>query len=140
MKVFLDTNMWLSATVFAGLCEDILVQCADRGWLVSSHLVRTEAHDLLKGKFPRRTDAIKLFDAVWLSAKLIDDVAAPTSDNDARLIRAAVLAKCDYFVTGDKRVLSWMQKPPKFLPLEKLRIVSPRDAWGELFGASPGVR
>ena len=136
MKVFLDTNVWLSATVFAGLCEDIVVQCADHGWLVSSQLVRAEAHDVLKRKFPRRTDAIKLFDAVWLSAKLIDDVAAPTSDNDARLIRAAVLSRCDYFVTGDKRVLSWMQKSPKSIALQQLCIPSPRDAWSKLFGSN----
>ena len=134
MKVFLDTNVWLSATVFAGLCEDILVQCADRGWLISSQLVRAEAHDVLKRKFPRQTDTIKLFDAVWLSAKLIDDVATPKNDNDERLLRAAILSRCDYFVTGDKRVLSWMQKPPKSIALQQLCIASPRDAWAELFG------
>jgi predicted nucleic acid-binding protein len=130
MKVFLDTNVWLSATVFAGLCEDIVVQCADRGWLVSSHLVRVEAHEVIGRKFPYQTEAVKLFDAVWQSAIL----------NDERLIRSVLRAKTDYFVTGDKRVLSWMQKPPKRLALEQLRIVSPRDAWGELFGAKPDLR
>jgi predicted nucleic acid-binding protein len=140
MKVFLDTNVWLSATVFAGLCEDIVVQCADRGWLVSSHLVRVEAHEVIGRKFPYQTEAVKLFDAVWQSAILIDDVAEPADDNDERLIRSVLRAKTDYFVTGDKRVLSWMQKPPKRLALEQLRIVSPRDAWGELFGAKPDLR
>jgi putative PIN family toxin of toxin-antitoxin system len=140
MKVFLDTNVWLSAAVFSGLCEDILVQCADRGWLVSSHVVRIEAHEVLERKFPQQTEAVKLLDAVWQSAVLIDDVAEPADDNDERLIRAALRAKADYFVTGDKRVLSWMQKPPKSLALEQLRIVLPRDAWNELFGAKPGVR
>ncbi len=140
MKVFLDTNVWLSATVFAGLCEDIVVQCADRAWLVSSALVRLEAHEVLQRKFPQQTQACELFDAVWLSASLIEDVTEPAGDNDERLIRAALAAKTDFFVTGDKRVLSWMQKPPKSLALEQLRIVSPRDAWGELFGAKPGVR
>ncbi len=134
MKVFLDTNVWLSATVFAGLCEDIVVQCADRGWLASSHLVRIEAHEVLGRKFPNQTQAVKLFDAVWQSAILIDDVAEPVDDNDERLIRAVLLAKCDYFVTGDKRVLSWIKKSPKSLVLAQLRIVSPRYAWGELFG------
>lgn len=140
MKVFLDTNVWFSATVFSGLCEDILVQCADRGWLVSSHLIRIEAHEVLGRKFPRQTEAVKLFDAVWQSAVLIDDVAEPAGYNDERLIHAVLSAKADYFVTGDKRVLSWMQKPPKSLAFEQLRIVSPRDAWAELFGANPGAR
>ena len=140
MKVFLDTNVWLSAVVFAGLCDDILVQSADRGWLVSSEVVRAEAHEVLERKFPDQPAAIELFDAVWQSASLIADVAKPASDNDERLIRAAVFAKCDYFVTGDKRVLSWMQKAPNSLRLEQLRIAAPREAWGELFGSQPTVR
>ena len=140
MKVFLDTNVWLSGVVFAGLCDDILVQCADRGWLVSSELIRAEAHEVLERKFPDQPAAIEMFDAVWQSASLISDVARPARDNDERLIRAAVLAKCDYFVTGDKRVLSWMQKPPNSIVLGQLRISAPRDAWGELFGSKPVAR
>ena len=140
MKVFLDTNGWLSAVVFAGLCDDILVQSADRGWLISSELVRAEAHEVLQRKFPNQAAAIELFDAVWQSASLVADVAKPASDSDERLIRAAVLAKCDYFITGDKRVLSCMQKAHNSLKLEHLRIAAPRDAWGELFGSQPTVR
>lgn len=139
MRVFLDTNVWLSATVFAGLCEDIVVQCADRGWLVSSTLVRVEAHEVLQRKFSEQAQACALFDAVWFSAHLIDDVLEPASDNDERLIRAALAANTDFFVTGDKRVLSWMQKPPKTVDLAGLSVVSPRDAWGRLFGARPVV-
>ena len=40
MKVFFDTNVWLSATVFSGLCEELVLQCADRGWLHNSALMR----------------------------------------------------------------------------------------------------
>ena len=134
MKVFLDTNVWLSATVFAGLCEDIVVQCADRAWLVSSHLVRKEAHEVLRRKFAQQLQAGDLFDAIWNGVALIDDQTEPANDNDARLIRAAVAAKVNVFVTGDKRVLSWMQKPPKGVQLGNLRIASPRDAWTLLFG------
>lgn len=137
MKVFLDANVWMSATVFAGLCDDGLVQCADRGWLVSSQLVRQEAHEVLGRKFPKQTDALSLLDSVWQCATLIDDVSKPADDNDERLIRAVLLAKCNYLVTGDKRVLSWMgkaQEPPKSLAMEPLRIVPPHNAWNELFG------
>ena len=140
MKVFLDTNVWVSAVVFAGLCDDILVQCADRSWLVSSGLVRAETYEVLERKFPQQSTATKLFDAVWQSSALIADVEKPSSDNDERLIRAAVAAKCDFFVTGDKRLLSWMQKPPNSLILGQFRIVAPRDAWGKLFGCKSFVR
>ena len=134
MKVFLDTNVWLSATVFAGLCEDIVVQCADQGWLVSSNLVRTEAHEVLRRKFAQLPQACDLFDAVWSGVVLIDDEPEPADDNDERLVRAAVEAKVDVFVTGDKRVLSWSKKSPKALKLGSLKIASPREAWILLFG------
>lgn len=52
MKVFLDTNVWLSAVVFAGLCEALLAQCADNDWLVTTPLVREEAREVLERKFP----------------------------------------------------------------------------------------
>ena len=134
MKVFLDTKVWLSATVFAGLCEDIVVQCAGRGWLVSSDLVRTEAHEVLCRKFAQMPQACDLFDSVWSGVALIDDHAEPADDNDERLVRAALGAQVDVFVTGDKRVLSWSKKPPKALKLASLKIASLREAWILLFG------
>ena len=136
MKVFLDTNVWLSATVFAGLCEDVVLQCAERGWLVSSPLIRAEAHEVLRRKFALQPKACDLFDAVWNGAALIEDQNEPEDDNDERLIRAAVKARVDVFVTGDKRVLSWALKPPNRLSLGDLVIATPREAWTLLFGDS----
>jgi predicted nucleic acid-binding protein len=134
MKVFLDTNVWLSATVFAGLCEDIVVQCAERGWLVSSLLVQEEAHEVLRRKFASQPQACDLFDAAWRSATLVADVAGPVGDNDLRLVNAVAQADIAFFVTGDKRVLGWAQSAPAGCSLGKLRIVSPREAWVALFG------
>ena len=134
MKVFLDTNVWLSATVFAGLCEDIVLQCADRGWLASSAWVQVEAHEVLLRKFPQQPAARDMFDAVWASAQCIDDVAEPADDADVRLVSAAIQGKCAMFVTGDKRVLGWAIKPPKGVALGSLQIASPREAWAALFG------
>jgi predicted nucleic acid-binding protein len=132
VKVFLDTNVWLSATIFSGLCEELVVQCAERGWLTSSALIRTEAHEVLQRKFPRTANACALFDASWQVATLIEDVAEPADDNDRRLVKAAALAGVDLFVTGDKRVLGW--KEVRGASATTLRMVSPRDAWGLLMG------
>jgi predicted nucleic acid-binding protein len=122
MKVFLDTNVWLSATIFPGLCEELVQQCAERGWLLSSVLVQAEAHEVLVRKFPQVPQACALFDAAWQSSKLIADVTEPADDNDRRLVVAAAAAGTELFVTGDKRV----------------QIVSPREAWGALFGGGEG--
>lgn len=126
MKVFLDTNVWLSATVFAGLCEAILTESAQRGWLVTTRLVQQEAHEVLVRKFAHLPQACALFDGIWSVANCVPDVAEPADDSDVRLVRAAQEAGAAVFVTGDRRVLGWG-------PQGGMQILSPRDAWMQLF-------
>ena len=126
MKVFLDTNVWLSATIFSGLSEELLLLCAERGGLYSSLLIKAEAHDVLKRKFPKTPNACDLFDASFQSAQLIADCDEPRDDNDSRLVAAAKQAGMNLFVTGDKRVLGWAADEGTF---GSVRIVSPRQAW-----------
>lgn len=135
MRVFLDTNVWLSATIFSGLCEELVLQCAERSWLLSSALVQAEAHEVLARKFPQAPNACALFDAAWQAAFLITDVAEPATDNDRRLVKAATAADADLFVTGDKRVLGW-QSAKRVGGM--MQIVAPRAAWGILFGGVAG--
>ena len=126
MKVFLDTNVWLSATIFSGLCEELLLVCAERGGLYSSLLIQVEAHEVLKRKFPKTLNACDLFDASFQAAQLIVDCLEPQDDNDRRLVAAAIAAGMDLFVTGDKRVLGWAADKRRS---GNLKIVSPRQAW-----------
>ncbi len=129
MKVFLDTHVWLSATVFAGLCEAILTESAQRAWLVTTRLVQQEAHEVLGRKFAHLPEAQVLFDAVWAEAACVPDVDEPADDNDARLVQAALNAGAAVFVTGDRRVLAWGARG-------SMQILSPRDAWMQLFAQS----
>lgn len=131
MRVFLDTNVWLSATVFAGLCEAILTECAQRDGLVTTRLVQYEAHEVLGRKFAHLPHAQALFDAIWSEAVCVDDVAEPIDDNDVRLVRAASAAGAEVFVTGDRRVLGWATEG-------SMLILSPRDAWMRLFATGTG--
>jgi predicted nucleic acid-binding protein len=126
VKVFLDTNVWLSATVFAGLCEAILTESAQRHALLTTRLVRLEAHEVLARKFAHLPQAQALFDAVWAEANCVPDVDEPADDNDARLVCAAQQAGATVFVTGDRRVLSWGQQGA-------MLILNPRDAWMRFF-------
>jgi len=128
VKVFFDSNVLLSATIFPGLCDELLLRCAKSETVLTSVLVRTEAHAVLARKFPRRVAAPAVFDTVWQEALCIDDVSEPVGDNDARLVAAAAAADADLFVTGDRRVLDWKSAGP-------MRIVSPREAWVILFPA-----
>jgi hypothetical protein len=47
VKVILYTHVWLSVTVFSGLCEEILMVCHLREWLLTTPLVQQEAHAVL---------------------------------------------------------------------------------------------
>ena len=132
MKVFLDTNVWLSATVFAGLCEAILVECHQRDWLLTTALVQAEAHEVLVRKFPQLPHSQALFDAIWAEATCVPDLDEPADDNDLRLVRAASLAGAEVFVTGDKRVLTWGNEG-------LMKILSQRDAWMQLFAVKSSV-
>jgi predicted nucleic acid-binding protein len=129
VKVFLDTHVWLSATVFAGLCEAILTESAQRAWLVTTRLVQQEAQEVLGRKFAHLPQALVLFDAVWAEAAWVPDVDEPADDNDARLVQAAQNAGASVFVTGDRRVLGWGMRGG-------MQILSPRDAWLQLFAQS----
>ncbi|MGB4117084.1 MAG: putative toxin-antitoxin system toxin component, PIN family [Polaromonas sp.] len=129
MKVFLDTNVWLSATIFSGLCEELVLMCAERGGLYSSLLIQVEAHDVLKRKFPKTLNACDLFDASFQAAQLIADYDEPRDDNDRRLVAAAKAANMEMFVTGDKRVLGWAADKTI---AGNLTIVSSREAWTAL--------
>lgn len=66
------------------------------GWLVSDPLVRAEVHEVLKRKFAAQPKACALFDTVWHGVALIEVQPEPAHD-DGWLIRAAVLAKVDFF-------------------------------------------
>jgi predicted nucleic acid-binding protein len=131
-NVFFDTNVWLSAAVFPGLCAELLLALDAAGRrLLTTERVRTEAHAVLRRKFARHALALKRFDAVWACAACVPDVAEPADDADARLVAAARAAGADVFVTGDQRVLG------RDAAGATLRIVAPREAWRLLVMARP---
>ncbi len=126
MRVFFDTNVWLSAIVFPGLCAELLLALDGRGHaLLTSALVRAETHAVLQRKFARHAAAVERFDALWASATCVADVSEPADDADARLVAAAQAAAAQLFVTGDQRVLGWGATAA-------MRIASPRQAWALL--------
>lgn len=129
MKVFFDTNVWLSAAVFPGLCAELLLELDARGHsLLTSHLVREEVHAVMRRKFARHRLALERFDALWACAACVPDVAEPPGDADARLVAAAGAGGADLFVTGDQRVLGWN-------PRGGMLILSPRQAWEQVVAA-----
>lgn len=123
MKVFLDSNVWLAAVVFPGLCAELLLEIDARGHrLLTSELVRQEVREVVRRKFRRHAASLERFDSLWAYAECVPDVAEPAADADVRLVAAAHDAGAQLFITGDHRVLRWH-------PQGRMGLLSPRQAW-----------
>jgi len=126
MKVFLDSNVWLAAVVFPGLCAELVLELDARGHRVlTSALVREEVRGVMQRKFKRHGVALERIDSLWACALCVPDTAEPAQDADARLVGATRDAGAQLFITGDQRVLGWH-------PQGSMSIVSPRQAWQEV--------
>ena len=130
MRVFLDTNVLVSAFASRGLCADLL------------ELVLLE-HDLIAGQSVLRKFTKALREKVKLpaarSAEIVDFVSgeatqvigtaepadAKVDPDDARVLGEALAGHAELFVTGDTALL-------KLAIINGLRIVSPRQFWETL--------
>ncbi|MFB6261262.1 MAG: putative toxin-antitoxin system toxin component, PIN family [Thiohalorhabdaceae bacterium] len=115
MKVFLDTNIWLSGRFRPGLCAELL-----------DALVEIDATLLLDERvleeFTRiARDKLKV-DEPGSSAE-----AYPTDPDDAWILAAALSAQAELFVTGDKPLLA-------LGTVEGLPLVDPRTAYSYVRG------
>lgn len=129
MRVFLDTNVLVSAFLARGLCADLFRLVLLEHTLVTSEVVLTELQDVLsrKGRLPAPQIAA-------IQAFLRDQPVAPrpaqtlhlglVDPDDEWVVASAVLVDADLFVTGDQGVLACIQPP--------LPIVNPRGCWERL--------
>ncbi len=83
-------------------------------------------------KFPHSPQAQAWFDAISTEATGAPEVDEPAGDNNALLVQAANNAETAVFATGDRRVLDWGTPGG-------MQILSPRDAWMQLFALSSKV-
>jgi putative PIN family toxin of toxin-antitoxin system len=127
MRVFLDTNIIVAAVSTRGLCADVLRETLARHDLVASEDLFSEIRRVLRDKLgvpPEIIDEVvallregaHLSEAVWTMDLQIKDRA------DRGLVSAAIEARADLFVTGDREILG----------LERhgtMEMVSPREFW-----------
>ena len=136
MKVFLDTNVIVSAVTTRGLCADVFRAVLADHDLVTSTKVLLEIQRILKVKFAVPDELIAEYielieeDSVLAKAGDLPSLAIKDKD-DVEIIAAAVAANANVFVTGDREVQG-------IKSVQKTRIVSPREFWEELT-AQPGV-
>ncbi len=127
IKVVFDTNVYLSAILFGGVCAK-LRELARKGKIevFICEAILTEVAGVLRKKFHWNHYQINLalmeiksFTTLIFPLQKVEVIKNDPSDN--RVLECALEAKVDYLISGDKKHL---------LPLKKfqgIRIVSPRE-------------
>jgi len=130
VRVFLDTNVLVSAFASRGLCADLLeLVLLEHDLIVGENVVRELAKALRdKVKLPTARSA-EIVDFVGGEATLVvgkvEPVTAMVDADDALVLAEALAGQAEMFVTGDAALL-------KLAAIESLKLVSPRQFWEAL--------
>lgn len=136
MKVFFDTNVWISALVARGLCADLVrmslnLVVVGRLEIHTCPTVQSEIHRILKQKLRASELTLEHVESirhllrsvpdrpVWPGAETVADL------DDRPILGAALDAGADLFVTGDALLLALTEMPPGW-------IVNPRTAFDRI--------
>ena len=124
MRVFLDTNVLISAFLGSGLCRELLRTVANEHQLCVSRLVKDEYRRVLQGKFGAgKTDLRDAFmlieQAEVLPDSYAEDPKGARPTNDEIILKTARDSTVDLLVSGDQGMLA---RAPDF----DLVAVSPR--------------
>ncbi len=133
MKVFVDTNVWLSGRFRPGLCADLLEALLEEdAELLLDERVLPEFKRIASDKLG--VEELPLARAVLFfrdCTRILPAAAEPTAGipdpDDAWIMAAALEADAEWFVTGDKALLALRQ-------VADLIILSPRNAYERVRG------
>jgi putative PIN family toxin of toxin-antitoxin system len=130
MRVFLDTNVLVSAVATRGLCADVLREILVSHQLVISSSLIDELKNILHTKIgiPQEiiSDFIELLtqDSIFSEKTTLTHIDVRDKD-DIDIISYALNGNAEIFVTGDKELL-------ELGVVQSMRIVSPRMFWETL--------
>lgn len=134
MKVYLDTNVLVSAVATRGLCADILHAVLAEHELVVGEAALSELRRVLRRKIRLTADIVTEMEAFLRQQAFVVMAAPPLTINirdrdDLLILAEAVAGKADVLVTGDRDLLDIATRAP-------LPIVTPRGLW-ELLRFNP---
>ena len=135
MKVFLDTNVLVSAMATRGLCADVLRETLASHQLVVSAPLFNELRRVLRQKLQipgeLTDDAIEMLqqDAHFATPSTLSDIKVRDKD-DLMILSSALNGNADLLVTGDKELLNLGK-------IQDMEIVSPRGFWKKMRTRSP---
>jgi len=130
MRVFLDTNVIVSAVTTRGLCADVFRAVLAGHELVTCSQVLQEVRRILSLKFGVPEQLIAEYlelitqEAIMAEPEDLPDLLIQDED-DVEIVAAASAAGAQVLVTGDHDLQSLGN-------IGKVRIISPRAFWEEL--------
>ena len=130
MRVFLDTNVLVSAVATRGLCADVLREILLSHQLVLSTPLLAELKHALHTKIGIPQETISDFVVLLTQDATLSDHAEPididiNDEDDIIILSTALSGNAELFVTGDKELL-------ELVKIQAMRIVSPRQFWERL--------
>ena len=127
MRVFLDTNVLVSAVATRGLCADVFREVLTSHELIVSDALLQEVKKVLHQKFKVPSSLISEFlnllkqDTILIKPSWSPEVTIKDK-SDLIIIASALSGRADLLVAGDKELLNLGN-------VETLVIVSPRVFW-----------
>lgn len=135
MRIFLDSNVWVSAFTAHGLCSDLvrlLLRRHGRGTIevLLGAPVRDETLRILRERFhATESDLVYARVAMRVTRNVPASSADPPGEisdpTDAPIVACALAARADLFVTGNKALLDMKS-------IKGIRILSPREMYERL--------
>ena len=130
MRVFLDTNVLVSAVATRGLCADILREILVSHQLVISTPLIAELKHILHTKIGIPQEIISEFlDLLIQDSISVENIELTNIDiedkDDIVILSTALNGNSELFVTGDKELLELGK-------IQTMRIISPRKFWETL--------
>jgi putative PIN family toxin of toxin-antitoxin system len=133
-KIFLDTNVLISAIVFDKKELELIIRCVDDSdnLFISEHIL-DEAKRVFLNKFPEHIELLDQFIDISniqivnseIYEKSIEQFKNIRDKYDAHVIAAAKAMNCDNIITGDKDILNYdlpkikIMRPSEFINIKK---------------------
>lgn len=132
MRVFLDTNVLISAFAARGLCADLMRLLLAEHELLTGEVNVVELRRVLTKRFKATAAQVDVIEQLLRDQTVIPKPAALLSlkvrdPDDAWVLASAVAGGADLLVSGDQDLLVLANRAP-------LPILTPRDAWSRLRG------
>ncbi len=130
MKVFLDTNVIVSAFATRGICADLYCEVILSHNFITSKTVISESRDVFERKLSIPENLInEIQNSIESNATIEDSIIRhniPITDKaDRILLFEAIESGSTVFVTGDKEILVLERT-------HSMEIVSPRQFWNKI--------